>query len=76
VIIDLRRNASPAEIDAEIDRMQLNAINRWWTKMTFQTILLKNAHSVSEMEAFVAQTPFRSCHIDIDKIGFTLWMEK
>jgi len=39
-------------------------------------MLLKNAYTTTEMEAFVAQTLFRQCKIDIDGIGFQVWLEK
>jgi ubiquinone/menaquinone biosynthesis C-methylase UbiE len=76
VINDLRSDAPDAEIVSEVDRMQLSAVNRFMTLWTFRSFLLKNAHSVTEMEAFVEQTPFPKYHVDTDGIGFSLWMEK
>jgi ubiquinone/menaquinone biosynthesis C-methylase UbiE len=76
VIADLRRDASPSDIDREVDEMGLNPINRWFTKQTFRTMLLKNAYTTGEMESFAGQTPFRQFKVEVDGIGFLAWLEK
>jgi len=77
-IVDLRRDASIQVIDRYVNTMGLNLINRLMTKWTFRQVLLKNAYTAAEMEAFVAQTPFEHCNIEDsdDGIGFQVWMEK
>jgi ubiquinone/menaquinone biosynthesis C-methylase UbiE len=76
VISDLRRDASLQEIDLEVKNMGVNRLNEWFTKQAFRHMLLKNAHTTAEMEAFVAQTSFGKCKIDRDGIGFQVWLEK
>ncbi len=76
VIVDLRRDASQAEIDQEIEKMGLGRVDRWMTRWTFQRMLLKSAYRAEEMKAFVRQTPFGECKIETSGIGFTVWMEK
>ena len=76
VIIDLRSDASKDEIERHIESLGLNSFNRLMTKWTFQNFLLKNAYTIPEMEAFIAQTPFRKYQVDLDDIGFTLRLEK
>lgn len=76
VIVDLRRDAPREEIDAYVNGMGMSAINGLITKWTFRRVLLKNAYSIAEMEAFVAQTPFGNCRIDSDDITFKVWLEK
>ena len=76
VIIDLRRDVSSAEIERHIESLGLARINRLMTKWTFQSFLLKNAYTITEMETFVSQTPFQKCRVEADEIGFTLWLEK
>lgn len=76
LIIDLRRDASPAGIEAEIQRMQLNAINGFMTKWTFQNFLLKSAYTQSEIRALVAQTAFHTCDIKTDAIGMEITLAK
>jgi hypothetical protein len=76
VIADLRRDAMLKDIDQEVANMGLGPVNAMFTRWTFRSMLLKNAYSVAEMEAFVAQTPFGSCKVEVSGIGFEVWLEK
>ena len=76
VIADLRRDASPEEIDREVKGMGLNRINEILVRWIFDQMLLKSAYSVDEMKAMVLQTPFGNCKIKIDGVGFQVWLEK
>ena len=76
VIADLRRDASPEQIDREVKDMGLNRINEILVRWTFDQMLLKSAYSVDEMKAMVLQTPFGNCKIKIDGVGFQVWLEK
>ena len=75
VIVDLRRDASPADIDQEIKGMGLGRINEILVRWTFKQMLLKSAYSVDEIRAMVSQTPFGRCRIDTSGIGFMVWLE-
>lgn len=75
VISDLRRDASAAEIEREIQGMGLGPLNRWMVRWTFRNMLLKSAYSVEQMNAMVARTPFRQCRIDLDGVGFLVWLK-
>lgn len=75
VIVDLRRDASRAGIEQEIKGMGLGPINALMTRWTFKAMLLKSAYTVDEMKAMVAQTPFGTCKIEVDRIGFHVWMK-
>jgi ubiquinone/menaquinone biosynthesis C-methylase UbiE len=76
LIIDLRRDAKPEAVDQEIAKMHMNAINRWMTKWTFHSFLLKNAYTVNEIRALVAQTDFHTCDIQTDALGMEIWLSK
>ena len=76
LIIDLRSDASREEINAEVNRMGLNWINALMTRWIFDLILLRSAYSKDQMTAFVSQTPFGTCNIEIDGVGFKAWFEK
>ena len=76
VIVDMRRDASQAEIDTEVDGMHLAPLDRFMTRATFRFMLLKSAYSAAEMRAMVAQTPFGTGRLDIGGIGFQLWLKK
>jgi ubiquinone/menaquinone biosynthesis C-methylase UbiE len=76
VIVDLRRDASRVDIDHAVKDMGLGRIDEMVTKWTFRAMLLKNAYSVEEMKSMAAQTPFRQCKIDVNDIGFQVWLKK
>ncbi len=76
LIVDLRRDASLEDIDAEVNKMKLNPLNALLTRLTFRQFLLKNAYARGEIEALVAQTNFNHCDIQIGLIGIDIWLEK
>ena len=76
LIVDLRRDASKADIDEEVRRMHLDAVNAWLTRLAFHQMLLKNAYTVAEMKSMAARTPFASCDIKTDTIGMEVWLKK
>ena len=76
VILDMRHDAPEEAMDAEVDKMNLGAVNKLLVRWTFQQMLVKSAYSLAEFEAFVAQTPFKKCRIEADGIGFRAWLEK
>ncbi len=76
LINDLRRDASIQDIDAEVKRMKLNALNSLFTKLAFRGFLLKNAYTRGEMEALVLQTNFKRCDIQSNWIGMDVWLVK
>jgi len=76
VISDLRRDASPEEIDREIKGMGLGWVNQFLVRWTFDQILLKSAYSVDEMKKMVSQTPFKKYKINADGVGFQVVLEK
>lgn len=76
LIADLRRDASPEEIDREVKGMGLGSINQFLVRWTFDQMLLKSAYRIDEMRSMVAQTPFGKCKIDVRGVGFQVWLEK
>ncbi len=75
-IQDLRRDATPEGIAREVAQMRLGRLDRWFTRWTFDHMLLKSAYSLAAMEAMVAQTPFRTGEFVVDDIGFDLYLRK
>jgi ubiquinone/menaquinone biosynthesis C-methylase UbiE len=69
LLIDLRRDASPREINEEVDAMGLSWTSTIMTKLTFRFILLKRAYTQSEIEQFFAQPGFRSVEVQTNFIG-------
>jgi ubiquinone/menaquinone biosynthesis C-methylase UbiE len=76
VISDLRRDASAEDLEQELKGMGLGPINQFMVRWTFKNMLLKNAYTVDEMRAMVAQTPFGQCTTKLDGVGFQVLLEK
>jgi ubiquinone/menaquinone biosynthesis C-methylase UbiE len=76
VISDLRRDASAQDLEEEIKGMGLNPLNETMVRWTFKSTLLKSAYSVQDMKDMVSQTPFGTCRVEVDGIGFQVWLEK
>jgi ubiquinone/menaquinone biosynthesis C-methylase UbiE len=76
LINDLRGDASQADINALVDGMDLNAVNRFMTKWTFKSFLLKNAYTAAQIEQLVGQTEFGHARIEQDLVSMKIWLEK
>ncbi len=76
LVIDLRRDASRAEIDREVNGMGLNRINTQLTKWTFSTMLLKSAYTEQQMREFLAEAGLAKSRIVSSGIGFEIWLDK
>lgn len=71
-VYDLRKDATRAEIAAEVQAMRLSAFNTWLTRQTFRFVLLKRAYAREGLDALVARSRFRTCEIVNDGVGFQL----
>jgi len=76
VIVDLRRDASTADIEGEIKGMGLGPVDEAFTRWTFKHMLLKNAYSLEDLESMISQTPFGRGRMEVSGIGFRVWLEK
>ncbi len=76
VIIDMRRDATPAELDLEVKNLKLKGLDEIFTRWTFHNMLVKSAYSIPEMEAMIAQTPFGKGRIEGGGVGFSAWLTK
>jgi ubiquinone/menaquinone biosynthesis C-methylase UbiE len=75
-IQDLRSDANRDGIGREVARMNLGALDRWFTRFTFDHLLLKSAYSIASMKAMIAQTPFQTGVFTLDDIGFDVLLHK
>ena len=75
-IIDLRREASPEDVRAEVYSMDLGWLNTLWTIWTFRWFLLKKAYSQTALEQLLQQSRFGRGDVRRDGIAFDLRLEK
>lgn len=76
IIVDLRRDAPQDEITREIKGMGLGPVNEAMVKWTFKQMLLKSAYSIADMKSMIAQTSFGKGRVDVNGVGFQIWLEK
>jgi ubiquinone/menaquinone biosynthesis C-methylase UbiE len=76
LIIDLRKECSRDEIDAEIDSMHLSRLSALWTRATFRWFLLKNAYTEEGMRQLCARSRFGHGELRRDGVGFELRLVK
>ena len=76
LVVDLRRDASPAEINREVEKMGLNPINTLLTKWTFSMMLLKSAYTEQQIREFLSEAGIAKSRIESSGIGFEIWLEK
>jgi ubiquinone/menaquinone biosynthesis C-methylase UbiE len=65
LIIDLRRDASAADIRQAVAQMKLGALNAFLVRMVFRHSLLKRAYTRNEFEQLCAQAGFRPQEVEI-----------
>jgi ubiquinone/menaquinone biosynthesis C-methylase UbiE len=75
-IFDLRKDATPQDIDAAVRDMNLSAVNALVTRWIFRNFLLRNAYSREVLERMVAASFFHHGDIVPDGIGFELRLVK
>jgi ubiquinone/menaquinone biosynthesis C-methylase UbiE len=76
LIIDLRRDILPADIDRELDHYRVNAANRLFMKLTFRFMLIRRAYTRAEMERLAALASFPIGRFSETSIGFEILLAK
>jgi ubiquinone/menaquinone biosynthesis C-methylase UbiE len=76
LILDLRPDASPEAINAEVKKMGLGWFNSLMTKLTFKFCLLKRAYSQEQYTQMASQSPFKICEIQEDPLGLAVTLIK
>jgi ubiquinone/menaquinone biosynthesis C-methylase UbiE len=75
LIIDMRPDASKADIAAEVDSMKLGWLSSLITRLTLQWLRLR-AHSKETFRQMAAQTPFKTCGFEEESIGMEITLKK
>jgi len=75
-IVDLRKDASHADIDEEVAGMHTSALNAMLTRWAFSTMLLRRAYTIQAMHTMVSKSRFAKGEISQDGIGFELRLAK
>ena len=76
LIIDLRGDVSPAEIDAHVNGMGLGRLDTFFIKFTFRHMLIKRAYLPDQFRSMAAASRFGSCAIQENSIGMEVSLVK
>lgn len=76
LIIDLRKDASPEDINREVNAMGLNTLNRILTKQIFRHFLLRTAYTRQQLEMMLEGAGLADAEIRQAGIGFEVWFTK
>jgi len=76
LIVDLRKDTPIETINQAVDAMNVGAVNRVITKLTFRFMLLKRAYTRSGFEQLIARTPFRDFQIQENLIALEVLLKK
>ena len=75
VIQDMSHDATHAEIEEEVESMDLGRLSSFMTKATLER-LRNRAYSPLQFELLVAESPFQTCEITTAGIGLEVRLEK
>jgi ubiquinone/menaquinone biosynthesis C-methylase UbiE len=76
LIQDLSRDASPADIHREVSAMNLGRFNAFVTRVILDKMLRRRAYTNAQVEHLAAESPFGTCSIRADGIGFEMRLAK
>jgi ubiquinone/menaquinone biosynthesis C-methylase UbiE len=76
LIYDLRPDAPPEAINAEVKKMGLGWFDALLTRLTFKYMLLKTAHPQERFHEMAAQSAFKTCAIQVEGIGLAVTLVK
>ncbi|MGO9934830.1 MAG: class I SAM-dependent methyltransferase [Steroidobacteraceae bacterium] len=76
LLIDMRRDASVAEIRRYVDGLGVSWLNRLFMMMTFRSMLIKRAYPIDDIRRMTAQAGWINPRIDLSPIGFEAWTRK
>ncbi len=76
LIVDLRPDASPEAIHAEVMKMGLRWFNALVTRLIFKHSLVKRAYSQEQFRQMASESAFRTCAIKEGSIGLEVTFSK
>jgi ubiquinone/menaquinone biosynthesis C-methylase UbiE len=75
VIQDMSKDATHADIDHEVEGMDLGRIGAFTTRATLE-MLKRRAYTPAQFEHLAAESPFRTCEISTEGIGLEVRLKK
>ncbi len=76
LLIDMRRDASVADIRRYVDALGVGWVNRLFMMATFRLMLLKRAYPVEDARRLMKEAGWVEPRIETNSLGFEAWMKK
>jgi ubiquinone/menaquinone biosynthesis C-methylase UbiE len=76
LVIDMRRDASMADIKRYVETLGGSVLNRWYIMLTFRFMLIKRAYPPEEFRRMVVAAGWPQPKMDLSGTGFEASMKK
>jgi ubiquinone/menaquinone biosynthesis C-methylase UbiE len=76
LLIDMRRDASMAEVKQYVEGLGVSWLNRWFMMFTFRFMLIKRAYPPEEFRRMAIEAGWAQPQITLSSMGFEAWLTK
>jgi ubiquinone/menaquinone biosynthesis C-methylase UbiE len=76
LLIDMRRDASMAEVKQYVEGLGVSRLNRWFMLFVFRHMLIKRAYPLEEFRRMSIEAGWDKMQIDTSRMGFEAWFTK
>jgi ubiquinone/menaquinone biosynthesis C-methylase UbiE len=76
LLIDMRRDASMAEIKQYVNGLGVSPLNRWFMLLVFRHMLIKRAYPLEEFRRMAVEAGWVQPQINSSRMGFEAWLIK
>jgi ubiquinone/menaquinone biosynthesis C-methylase UbiE len=76
LLIDMRRDASMAEVKQYVNGLGVSRLNRWFMLLVFRHMLIKRAYPLEQFRRMAIEAGWNQLQIDTSRMGFEAWFSK
>jgi ubiquinone/menaquinone biosynthesis C-methylase UbiE len=76
LVIDMRRDASMAEVKRYVEGLGVSRLNRWFMMFTFRFMLIKRAYPAAEFCRMAVEAAWPQPQINLSNMGFEAWLTR
>jgi ubiquinone/menaquinone biosynthesis C-methylase UbiE len=76
LLIDMRRDASTAELKQYVNGLDVSRLNRWMIMLVFRHMLIKRAYPLEEIRRMAVEAGWAQPRMETSPTGFEAWMTK
>ena len=76
LLIDMRRDASMAEVKQYVEGLGVSRLNRWFMLFVFRHMLIKRAYPLEQFRRMAIEAGWNQLQIDTSRMGFEAWFSK